>query len=87
MNKARRKKLSEEAKMLRQAIKIIKTAADEENTAFENLTEGLRYTARGMNIDYNISAMDEATIYLEEYTGQIEQIVMEGERHGLQEES
>lgn len=60
MNKARRGKMKEVIKLLDQANSILEDIRDDEEFAFDNLSEGLQQTMRGEQMEENVDVMNEA---------------------------
>lgn len=66
MNKERRKDLEKAILLLDEASSIIQTAHDEEESAFENLTDALKQTERGQQMESAVSDLDSAKSSIEE---------------------
>lgn len=60
MNRQRRKKLAEAVELLNRANEIISNVLDEEQEAFDNLSEGLQETERGQQMSDYIDTLTEA---------------------------
>ena len=60
MNKERRKKLKEVNDYIEKAKIILEAIKEEEEDSYENMTEGLQATARGEQMENNISEMEDA---------------------------
>lgn len=59
MNNTRRQELFRAKLLLQQALTIVKDVEKGEEMAFDNLTEGLQQTRRGLAMENNIDVMDE----------------------------
>lgn len=66
MNKNRRKRISEVVYVLNQAKDVLTTVMDEEDDAFNNLSDGLQCTMRGEQMEENVSELEEAINHIEE---------------------
>ena len=66
MNNVRRKKIKEIIKLLDTANDMLSDVKDDEEFAFDNLSEGLQQTMRGEQMEENINEMEEAIDKLEE---------------------
>lgn len=66
MNNVRRKKIKEIIKLLDNANDMLLDVKDDEEFAFDNLSEGLQQTMRGEQMEENINEMEEAIDKLEE---------------------
>lgn len=60
MNKTRREKIKEIIKLLERANNILEETRDDEEFAFDNLSEGLQQTMRGEQMEENVNEMDDA---------------------------
>lgn len=60
MNKNRRMRLIEARALLEQANDIINDVMNEEDNAYNNLSEGLQQTMRGEQMEENVGEMEEA---------------------------
>lgn len=58
MNKEKRKTLKKTILMLQDVKNIIEQVIDEEQTNFDNLSEGLQQTERGQKMEENIANME-----------------------------
>ncbi|SCW63474.1 hypothetical protein SAMN05660484_02175 [Eubacterium ruminantium] len=59
MNKARRYKIYEGKALLKSVEKIFMDVMNEEEHCFDNLTEGLQQTQRGMQMEENVDTLSE----------------------------
>ena len=66
MNKNRRMRLIEARALLEQANDIINDVMNEEDNAYNNLSEGLQQTMRGEQMEENVGEMEEAIDKIEE---------------------
>lgn len=74
MNKARRMRLTEAKSLLEQANDIINDVMNEEDNAFNNLSEGLQQTMRGEQMEDNIGEMEDVIDNIEEAISGLENI-------------
>lgn len=78
MNNARRKILKDAAEKLRNIISDVEYVRDEEQSAFDNLPENFQMSDRGVQMEENISALEEVvdilTDALSEYESAVEDI-------------
>lgn len=66
MNKNRRKRISDVIYTLKQVKDVLNIVMNEEDDAFNNLSEGLQCTMRGEQMEENISELEEAIEHIEE---------------------
>lgn len=66
MNKVRRKQLTEARRYIDKALDIIQDVLNEEQMAFDNLSEGLQCTMRGETMENNVSELEEAVDHMNE---------------------
>lgn len=66
MNKVRREQLKEAIKTIEIARDMVESVRYEESDAFDNLSEGLQASERGMTMEENVDTMDEVISNLEE---------------------
>lgn len=74
MNKNRRIQLDQAKMFLQEASDIISNVMDEEDTSFNNLSEGLQQTARGETMENNIDEMEDAIDNIEQALNNLENI-------------
>ena len=74
MNNKRRKQLDNAKKYINLAIEIIEDVMDEEDFAFNNLSEGLQQTMRGEQMEENVSEMEECLESLNEIIENLDNI-------------
>lgn len=60
MNNERRKKIKEVIGLINQSENVLQDVLNEEDDAFNNLSEGLQCTMRGEAMENNISELEEA---------------------------
>lgn len=65
MNELRRKRLGEALAKADDALAIIQACLDEEQEAFDNLSENLQQSERGQAMEEAIAALEEAINYAE----------------------
>ena len=66
MNNTRRKKIKTAKILIDQARDIIYEVMSDEESAFDNLSEGLQQTMRGEQMEENVSEMEEAIDKIDE---------------------
>lgn len=66
MNNERRRKIKQAKELLDKANDLINDVINDEDMAFNNLSEGLQQTMRGEQMEENVSEMEEAIDGLEE---------------------
>lgn len=74
MNKARRKKIEEARILLSKANDIIDDVMNEEDFAFNNLSEGLQCTMRGEQMESNVNELEEAIDHIEEAINNLDSV-------------
>lgn len=74
MNKQRRLQIRTASNYVKQANDILSCAKDEEETAFDNLSEGLQATQRGGEMESNIEILDEILNHLTEASDLFDEI-------------
>lgn len=74
MNNNRRVRLEKAKTLLNQANDIIDEVMNEEDFAFNNLSEGLQQTLRGEQMEENVSEMEEALDNIQEAINNIDNI-------------
>lgn len=74
MNKQRRKKITQAMDYIIKVKEIINEVMEEEDDAFNNLSEGLQCTMRGEQMENNISEMEEAINKIEEIIENLDNI-------------
>ena len=74
MNKKRRKSLEEARVMLAKAQEIIEDVRQDEEMAFENLSESLQQTARGQAMESNVDLLSEIGEELEEISERLDEV-------------
>lgn len=74
MNNVRRKKLEEARDYLNRANNIIEDVMNDEDFAFNNLSEGLQQTLRGEQMENNVSELEEAMEHIEEVIDNLDNI-------------
>lgn len=60
MNKEKRKQLNKAIGLLNEAKDIVECVMDEEQYDYDNLTEGLKYTMRGQEMEEAVGNMESA---------------------------
>jgi len=73
MNAARRKKLSEILSKIEAASADLDAVKEEEQEAFDNLSEGLQQSEQGQNAEAAVQAMDNAMQSLNDAGASIEE--------------
>lgn len=71
MNKQRRKEIRKAIDIVSSASEILSVVRDEEQAAFDNLSEGLQSTQNGQNMDDLISVLDDFIDTLENFESDI----------------
>ena len=74
MNKKRRRSLEEARVMLSRAQEIIEDVRQDEEMAFENLSESLQQTARGQAMESNVDLLSEIGEELEEISERLDEV-------------
>lgn len=74
MNKDRRIRIKEATRLLDKVNDLITDVLNEEDMAFNNLSEGLQQTMRGEQMEENIDALEEIKEKLEEIIDAIDNI-------------
>lgn len=74
MNKARRKQIEQAKVLLNNVNDIINDVLNEEDFAFNNLSEGLQQTMRGETMENNIDELSEAIDNIEEAMNNLDNI-------------
>ena len=74
MNKQRRKRIMEAIDYIIKVKEIINEVMEEEEDAFNNLSEGLQCTTRGEQMENNISEMEEAISKIEDVIENLDNI-------------
>lgn len=74
MNKQRRMLIKEAEQLLNKVKNIIDDVLLEEESAFDNLSEGLQCTARGGEMEENIDILNDITDKLDDITDLINDI-------------
>ena len=74
MNKARRKRLGEAFDLIGTAQDILRSVREEEQEAYENLTDSFRDGERGEEMQNYMDMIEEAEGYLDDANSVIEQI-------------
>jgi hypothetical protein len=72
MNAARRKALAEATVKIEEAKGIVETARDEEQDAFDNLSDKLKSSEKGEMMESNLSELEQAIDALDAVLGHIE---------------
>jgi type II secretory pathway pseudopilin PulG len=72
MNKQRRNEISKATALIAQARELLEAVRDEEQEAFDNLSEGLQQGERGQQIEENANTLSEACDGLEGIESDIE---------------
>lgn len=75
MNKERRASIEEALNLLGQAAQIIADAKDEEQSAYENLSEGLQQTERGQSMESAAYTLDNALSSVESAISEVEEAI------------
>jgi len=75
MNKERRASIEEALNLLGQAAQIIADAKDEEQSAYENLSEGLQQTERGQRMESAAYTLDNALNSVESAIIEVEEAI------------
>ena len=74
MNKTRRKQIEQAKELLNKVNDIINDVLNEEDFAFNNLSEGLQQTMRGETMENNIDELSEAIDNIEEAMNNLDNI-------------
>lgn len=74
MNKARRKQIVKAKNYLNEAADIIQDVLNDEDMAYNNLSEGLQCTTRGEQMESNIDDLEEIIDNLMEIIGSLDSI-------------
>ena len=74
MNKVRRKKLNNAFELVNQAKDILEEVKCEEQEAYDNLPESIRYGEKGQEMGDYLEMIEEAAGYLDDANSVIEQI-------------
>lgn len=74
MNKARRKQIVKAKNYLNEAADIIQDVLNDEDMAYNNLSEGLQCTARGEQMESNIDDLEEIIDNLMEIINSLDSI-------------
>ncbi len=72
MNKAKRKELQKAIDLLNEALSIIENIKDEEQEAYDNLSENLQSSEMGQKMESAVSYMEDATSSIEDVISNIE---------------
>lgn len=74
MNKQRRQRLNEGIKKLDEVLDIFKDVLNDEENAFDSLSEGLQQTARGDRMQDNIDILNSSIDSIEEILSDLEDV-------------
>lgn len=74
MNAQRRKKRDEAIEKLNEALAIIEEIKDEEDTAYENMPEGLQKSERGEHLQENVDALESIYDEIETQVSELEEV-------------
>ncbi len=74
MNAQRRKKRDEAIEKLNEALAIIEEIKDEEDTAYENMPEGLQESERGEHLQENVDALESIYDEIETQVSELEEV-------------
>lgn len=74
MNAQRRKKRDEAIEKLNEALAIIEEIKDEEDTAYENMPEGLQGSERGEHLQENVDALESIYDEIETQVSELEEV-------------
>lgn len=66
MNKLRRKQIQKAVEKINDGLSELRGVMDEEQDAFDNLSEGLQQTMRGEAMESNVDMLDEVIEQIEE---------------------
>ena len=72
MNKERRKQIAEAVEHLRTAWELIESVMDEEQEAYDNLSDGLQCSERGTTLEENIDTLSDALDNISEVVDEID---------------
>jgi hypothetical protein len=75
MNKDRRKRLAEAVALLERAQEIVRTVAEEEREAFDNLPSGLQETEKGQKMEQAADDLDTALDGIEAARDEIQEVI------------
>ena len=74
MNNERRKKIKQAKELLDKANDLINDVMNDEDMAFNNLSDGLQQTMRGEQMENNVGEMEEAIEKIEEAIDNLDNI-------------
>lgn len=71
MNNERRARIKTAHKMIKDALQILESVKDDEEDAFDNLSEGLQQTMRGEQMEENVDTLDGVIETIEDALGEL----------------
>lgn len=71
MNNERRARIKTAHKMIKDALQILESVKDDEEDAFDNLSEGLQQTMRGEQMEENVDTLDGVIEAIEDALGEL----------------
>lgn len=72
MNKEKRSRLSNANDLIKEAVSVISSVRDDEEDSFNNLSDGLQNTQRGMDMQDAVEQMDGIIDALEEVSSDLD---------------
>ena len=75
MNKIKRSRLHQAIDFIEQAKMIVEDVRDEEDQCFENLSEGLKASQRGSDMEDAVEQLNEAVEYLGQIIAMIQDVI------------
>ena len=72
MNKEKRSRLSNANDLIKEAVSVISSVRDDEDDSFNNLSDGLQNTQRGMDMQDAVEQMDGIIDALEEVSSDLD---------------